>query len=255
MKIFNIFYGDFSGNGSQSVELTNYLAANLGNSSWYDILSSYYRIVNGKKVFVQGSLSFAGSYNMFPTWRRNSTTVSAIKDNVVKHIISQDMSNKPYPNNTIFAIIFRGDFSVSSNKNQWLVDWCGVHAFYKTYPMLLVGDLSSVQEDRRFDCSVDGPYPNGNIAADSVTSVYAHEVADVITDPQPGRGWTFNPAPDRPAGPWEIGDECAWVQQLCKVGDKTFSLQSLWQPGLASRNVSMYLHLCCYILTTNKFQC
>eukprot|EP01036_Dinobryon_divergens_P027006 gene27006-35712_t len=217
MKIFNIYYGDFSGNGSQSVGLTNYLAANLGTSSWYDILSSYYGIVNGNRVYVQGSLTFAGSYNLFPKWRGNTTTIPTMKNNVAKYIINKDTS-KPYPNNTIFAVIFRGDFTVSSSSGKkWLLDWCGLHNTYKNYPLLFVGDLSSVKADDQYDCSIFAPYPNGNVAADSVASVYAHELVDVITNPTLGQGWTFNPTPDRTPQPWEIGDECSWDQGITKL--------------------------------------
>eukprot|EP01036_Dinobryon_divergens_P035275 gene35275-45678_t len=237
MKIFNIYYGDFSGNGSQSVGLTNYLAANLGTSSWYNILSSYYSIVNGSRVYVQGSLTFAGSYNLFPTWRGNTTTIPVIKDNVVQFIFNNDIIQPdPY---TIYAVIFRGDFTVSTNKGKkWLQDWCGLHSGVqlvsdtKFYPLVFIGDISSVKPADRFNCSVIAPYPNGNQAADSTANMYAHEVAEVITDPILFKGWTFDRGPGRNSLPWENADECAWYfSGYSKVGAKNFSLQQNWQPG------------------------
>ena len=244
MKIFNIYYGDFSGNGSQSVALTNYLAANLGNSSWYNILSSYYGIVGGSRVYVHGSLTFVGSYNLFPKWRGNSTTIPAIKQDVAKYIFDKGII-KPDPY-TIYAVIFRGDFTVTSGSGQkWLVDWCGVHSGVRLvddanyYPLLFMGDISSVTPAAdRFNCTISAPYPNGNQAADSIANIYAHEVAEVITDPMLNQGWTFNPdadrVPPRYPPPWENGDECAWTfpsSGYSKVGAKNFTLQQNWQPG------------------------
>ena len=238
MKIFNIFYGDFSGIGSQTVSLTNYLAANLGTSAWYNVLTSYYQVANGSKVYVSGRLTFAGSYNLFPTLRKVSTTIGAIQRDVIVNIFDKGITT-PDPN-TIYAIIFRGDFNVSSADSQWLRDWCGLHkrAYLAKdanfYPMLMVGDLSSVDPLDQFNCSVYQPYPNGNLAADSVANIYAHEVAEVITDPKAGQGWTFNPGPGRFPVPWECADECAWTfpsSGYSSVGAKNYSLQLIWQPG------------------------
>ena len=238
MKIFNIFYGDFSGIGSQTVSLTNYLAANLGTSAWYNVLTSYYRVVNGSKVYVSGQLTFAGSYNLFPTWRKNTTTISAMRKDVITHIFAKGITT-PDPN-TIYAVIFRGDFTVSSSGRRWLQDWCGLHtgAYLANdanfYPMLLVGDLSSVDPVDQFSCSSYSPYPNGNLAADSVANIYAHKVSEVITDPIIDQGWTFDPAPGHFSSTWECGDECAWnfpSSGYSSVGAKNYSLQLIWQPG------------------------
>ena len=175
---------------------------------------------------------------MFPTWRRNSTTVADIKKDVIKYIFNSGILN-PDPN-TIYAVIFRGDFSVSNNAGKWLDNWCGVHSGFfleddnNFYPIFMVGDMSSVDAERQFPCSVDLPPPNG-IAADSVANTYAHEVAEVITDPKLSLdyGWTFDPGPDRISSPWENADECAWIftKSFVHLGAKNYSLQKNWQPG------------------------
>ena len=116
------------------------------------------------------------------------------------------------------------------------------------YPILMVGDLSSVtNRQSQLNCSGNAPYPNGNLAADSVASIYAHEVAEVITDPALGQGWNFNPGPGRYPTPWENGDECAWIYPISgnsKVGSKQFSLQEVWQPGGYFHTVGLkYFHV------------
>ena len=223
----------------QSVALTNYLAANLETSAWYNVLRSYYGVVNGAKVYVSGQLTFAGSYNLFPTWRKKITNTTDIKKAVVSNIFDAGVL-EPDPN-TIYAVIFRGDFSVSTSSSAaWLQDWCGFRTgvFLESghfYPMFVVGDLSSVDPEFQFYCGADSPYPNGNLAADSLANAYAHEVIEVITNPllSLSPGWTFNPGPDRYTSQWGIGDECAWLfpSGYSQVGAKNYTLQKIWQPG------------------------
>jgi hypothetical protein len=52
---------------------------------------------------------------------------------------------------------------------------------------------------------------------DALTSVCSHEIAEAITDPEPGTGWY-----DDAAG--EIGDVCAWQNK--RLGD--YLVQKLW---------------------------
>jgi hypothetical protein len=240
MNIVNIYYGDFSGNASESVGLTNYFAANLGNSSWYDILSSYYSIVNGSRVYVHGSLTLNGSYNLFPTWRGNTTTISEMKRNVVKYLFDKKVI-QPDPH-TIYAVIFRCDFRVSASGRKWLVDWCGAHTGYyltgddRFYPMFFAGELTSANKDDQFLCSVFEPYPNDNLAADALANIYAHEVVEIITDPKllQDPGWTFDPGPNRTSSPWENADECGvdFLTDILPFGSKYYSVQKNWQPGM-----------------------
>jgi hypothetical protein len=77
MKIVNIFYGEFSGEGMLSNALMKYLlAANLETSAWYNQLRSFYRVVNRTKVYVSGQLTYAGNIHLFQ--HRGQTTLQSL---------------------------------------------------------------------------------------------------------------------------------------------------------------------------------
>ena len=245
LKLFNIYYGDFSQSGSHTAPLLDYLAEHLGSSSWYNILSSYYYQAAGSPVrrYVNGTLTFTGSVNIFPTARNVNITVNRLRRALVTELFNKGVVVPR--EDTIYVIIFRGDFHVNASGKSWLSDWCGLHSKVVLSNSLnisyaVVGDLSAAPANAQGACAVSQPYPNGFIGPDSAASVYAHEVAEVITDPTISvKGWTFNyPNAIRPSSCddydlCECGDACAYnfTGGNIKVGAKSYSLQNVWQPG------------------------
>ena len=153
MKIVNIFYGEFSGEGMLSNALMKYLlAANLETSAWYNQLRSFYRVVNRTKVYVSGQLTYAGNIHLFPTSRINNITVTLIKKALIRNVLKPDA-------NSIYPVICRGDFSVSGFNGAWLKDWCGIiHTGFtlardmSTTIQCLWWDLSSVDPASQYTC-------------------------------------------------------------------------------------------------------
>ena len=248
LKVFNTYYGDFSaGSGVYTPPLLNYLAGHLHNSSWYNILSSYYAIRKGVKQYVNGSLTFSGNYSFQPTARNISTTITTIKNIIVPEIISNNKNILPNED-VILAIIFRGDFNVSlGSGSHWSTDWCGVHtgvylnnSQHKRIfqPLVIFGDLSATPVARQNFCSIFTPYPNGRIGADSSANVYATAIARVITNPIPHAnpkrsGWTFNMSFCSSGNlPCDCADICGLYDGIPpqRVGSKYFIFQNLWQP-------------------------
>jgi len=161
--------------------------------------------------------------------------------------------------NTIYVVVFRGDIRFSVSKGYGFSyfgeDWCGYHTgFYligdrvSFYKVIVVGDASTSPNPMscmQFTNNADTV--NKNAGADSLVSVYAHEIAEVITNPLVGsmqpnytHAWTFkNGSRPRECGGYdicEVGDPCNFNfgtdnNSNMLVGKKRFLIQGTWQKG------------------------
>eukprot|EP01037_Dinobryon_pediforme_P020099 gene20099-20641_t len=122
----NIFLGNLS---SSTMELMNYFAANIGNTSWFRILQSYFEIdFYGHQISIDAQTSFNGNISLFPSAQKLTLTDL----DFVKLILS--LQNDPVFVSTdttcVYTIMFRGDFNVSVNGKSWLTDWCSYHGAF-----------------------------------------------------------------------------------------------------------------------------
>jgi hypothetical protein len=247
LKVFTIFFGSFPCNTSN---LTNYFVRNLGNTSWFSVLTNYYyeNVAAGiPRKYFNGTVSLSGSVNYMP-----KATSLVVNDSYVRKKLLPTVFNKMNvqpDSNTLYAIIFNGNFTFTNELNKgrkWKYDWCGYHSgLYLVgrpdfYPYTVVGN--PVDEVGKSGCSeYTSDTVNGDTGGDSLVSVLAHEIAETITDPIPRLSWTFNPslAICRYSNPCEISDVCSWYYGSLPtgqrwnvvVGEKKFLVELIWQPG------------------------
>jgi hypothetical protein len=235
VNAYNIYYGDIS---SSTKDLVNYFAANLGNSSWYSTVTPYYQIVNGVKTFLSKSLVLKKSVDVAAT----KTVLSGT--DVIYIILNLFETGKvPVDSNGVYSLFFRGDitafFEFTTPSKYWLVDFCGYHgAFYlgdgRIIKFMVMGDPSYAgiagevcEEIRATD---PGGTANNNVGADSMVSVYAHEIANTLTNYN-GQ-WYFD------SNGMEVADPCFWKfgvytgNSNMVVGNKRFLVQQMWVPIL-----------------------
>ena len=147
----------------------------------------------------------------------------------------------PVDVNGIYNVFFRGDFIY----NNWLKDpdsggWCGFHSNFaltdgRVLKYTVIGDPSSGPSESQAYCEViaGAPTVNGNIGADSMVNILAHEIAEVVTNDD--KAWNDESLD----GDGENGDICGWDFQLGEnpnytnwnivVGQKKFLVQSMYQ--------------------------
>lgn len=256
IKIYNIYYGDFTTpNQKNTSALIDYFAANLGSSQLFQIMNSYYNqpVVNGAKTFVTAStITFAKSVFYEPTARGLTITVTSIKT-MMEYLFN---TNVLIPDsNAIYMIMFRGDFSFATKPNYaWGQQWCGYHTgFYLGssrlfYKYAVMGDTSTAAVPGNCAEITNRPTVNKNLGGDSLVNIYGHELTEVISNPTASatsNSWLFDPSfnlCDRIA-PCENADVCSWnfgvdtSSQVSNVvvGKKQFLVQQFWQPGIALR--------------------
>eukprot|EP00597_Dinobryon_sp_UTEXLB2267_P002750 CAMPEP_0170073096 /NCGR_PEP_ID=MMETSP0019_2-20121128/10574_1 /TAXON_ID=98059 /ORGANISM="Dinobryon sp., Strain UTEXLB2267" /LENGTH=247 /DNA_ID=CAMNT_0010282405 /DNA_START=809 /DNA_END=1552 /DNA_ORIENTATION=+ len=238
INLYNIYYGDFSGQSGATGTRTliDYLAAHLGNSSWYHSTTEYYQInPDDSKTYASNIVNFPQrSVNIYPS-KRGASNVIEETDLVTDIINLINSKTLPLDVNGIYAVIFRGDLTFG----DWLQSygWCGYHTSFgltngDNIRFFVVGDPSKGPADLQANCAgIAPPTANGNLGADSIASIYAHELVETVTDWS--GAWYFD------SNNFENADQCAWQFGVnlaarnwnYKVGDKNFLIQTNWVIG------------------------
>jgi len=207
----------------------DYFSTYLGQTDWYKTLYSYYHIINGVKTYISQPSIFGRSTTYLPNAREINVTEAELLHSIVDLINSNRI---PYNPNALYTVIFRGDLKIQG----WLTKWCGYHASF-TLPNTtnvvaysIIGDPSTNLDPNLFaNCVGWGPpTANGNLGADSMISVYAHEVAEALTGTY--SAWQMDNGD-------ENADACKWdfgpipAQSNMKIGNRSVLVQQLWKPG------------------------
>jgi hypothetical protein len=206
----------------------DYFSTYLGQTDWYKTLYSYYHIINGVKTYISQPSIFGRSTTYLPNARGIAVTEAELLQSIVDLINSNRI---PYDPNALYTVIFRGDLKIQG----WLTEWCGYHASFQlrtgeVVAYSIIGDPSTnLDPDLFANCVGWGPpTANGNLGADSMISVYAHEVAEALTGTY--SAWQMDNGD-------ENADACKWdfgpipAQSNMKIGNRSVLVQQLWKPG------------------------
>ena len=220
--------------GQEFKSLVDYFAANIGGSSWHNMMTQYYQVIGTTKTYMSNDVALKGSVPTYATTRGRTLT-----DAQVRKIISDLISTGqlPFDTNGVYAFIFRGDVQFTG----WLSSWCGYHDsfFYSSDKLLkyfVAGDPSTYGNSGSASCGPKTNTPNGNYGADAVVSVYAHELVETTSNY--ANAWYVA------ASGSENGDICAWKfgtplpgspNANTVIGGKKWLLQQNWVPTLGCR--------------------
>ena len=156
MNLYNVYVGDFSsGDSPETVRVMDALAANIGGSSWLNMMTSYYQVNgDGSRTYMSNSATFVKSVNIHAG--EQGGTMEEIQ--LITELIGLfNAGTLPVDTNGVYAVILRGDFSY----NGWLSYWCGYHtAFYlndgSIIKFFLVGDPSTALDGNGAVCEAIG---------------------------------------------------------------------------------------------------
>jgi hypothetical protein len=249
VSLYNIYYGNFSSSESTRMKyLVDFFAQNLGGSSWYNIMTAYYQVINGVTTYASNDLRFGGSISIAVSSRKGS-----LSDSDVRAAISNAISGKTLPldSNAVYTFIFRGDI----NFDGWVgfggqsPRWCGYHSTFnynKTGVVIhysVIGDSGTARIAGFGGCSGLGLHltANKNFGADCTASIFAHEVVEAVSNDF--SAWNDHNATSATNG-FENADMCAWqfgkllplsINANVVVGGKKWLLQTNWLPGIGCR--------------------
>ena len=191
VNAYVIWYGNWSGNTATTI--LPKLLTGLSGSPYYRINTTYR---NGANQPVPNLVKFAGQ-----TTDAYSQGKVNLSDTQIRTIVSSAISSARLPKdaNGVYLVLT----SVDVTKSGFLTSYCGWH----THSAIAAVDVKYAfigNPGANTACSVQTAVsPNGNVGADAMASIIAHEVEEAATDPD------LNAWYDRHG--YENADKCQWT--------------------------------------------
>ena len=190
-NVYYIWYGNWSGNSA--VTILGNLALALGGSPYYNINTTYYDGGSNKV-----SNAVAAPASMTDSYSRGA----ALTDNDVLAVVSNAISSGSLPQdpNGVYVVLTSADVNETSG---FCTQYCGWHAHSNILGMDTKFSFVGNPDRCPSACSAQTTAsPNGNIGADAMASIIAHEVEETATDPDLNAWYDTRG--------YENADKCAW---------------------------------------------
>jgi len=190
-NVYYIWYGDWSNNTAGAI-LDNF-ASNIGGSPYYNINTTYY---DGNNVHVSNSVTQGVSTT------DNYSRGTALSDTDIQAIVANKITVGALPSDTngVYFVLTSADVNETSG---FCTQYCGWHTHGsiggKDIKYSFVGNPGRCPSA----CAAQTTSPNGNLGADAMASIIAHELEEAVTDPD------LNAWYDRRG--YENADKCAWT--------------------------------------------
>jgi hypothetical protein len=191
VNVYYIWYGNWSGNSATSILAD--LADSIGGSPYFHINTTYYDGgANHVTGLVQNRMSASDNYSL------GTTLSDANIQTIVANAIGRGAL--PYDSNGAYFVLTSQDVAESSG---FCTKYCGWHTY---------GTISGTNIKYAFvgnadrcptACEAQTTSPNGNAGADAMASVIAHELEEMVTDPNLNAWYDTRG--------YENADKCAWT--------------------------------------------
>lgn len=195
-NVYYIWYGNWTVSDPTANTILTNLASYIGGSPYFNINTTYY---DGSGTHVSNSVRFANQTNQtnVPTGYKTS-----LSDADIQTIVSQALTGNALPTdaNGVYFVLTTADINETSG---FCTQYCGWH----THATINGQDIkySFVGNAARCPsaCAAQTTSPNGDLGADAMASIIAHELEEATTDPD------LNAWYDTRGN--ENADKCAWT--------------------------------------------
>jgi hypothetical protein len=191
-NVYIIWYGNFDG---ATMGIISTLVSSIGGSPYFNINTGYF---DSSGNSVSNSLTLAGSFH------NDYTRGKSLRSSDIGGIVSDTISagDLPLVANGIYVVLTAGDVSVSGFGSSF----CGYHSV-KTISSTNVhyAFIGNPAPSHMGGCAPGQNQtnsPNNNPGADAMASTIAHELDEVVTDPNLDAWYD--------SGGNEVADKCAW---------------------------------------------
>lgn len=222
--VYFIWYGNWSGNSALSI-LPAFING-LNGSPYFNIATTY---ANGSGQNIVNSVSM--SSQVFDDYSQGTS----LSDQGLQAIISRQLQSEALPtdSNGIYFVLTSADVNETESFGQFCVQFCGFHNHATLngtdIKFSFVGNIQRCPSA----CAASniGSGPNGNLGADAMANVMAHELNETVTDPDLN-AW-FDSSDQ------EVGDKCNFnfgpefttangAPADVTLGGRNFLIQQIW---------------------------
>jgi hypothetical protein len=252
-----------AGNGEEDRSLVGYFLNKVGGSSYWNINSTYYDEVDGRKNFVKSSMEYDSFWAANFNAPQPGETVSFVG---VINLIESGFANHAlkYDPNTLYTVFTGPGVNLGGGFSSTDLGYCAFHSAYWYRDGTHLVQFAAVPYDADFNPDHPGSYvgsdgkihhaictfltkgPNGDLGADATVSGMVHEIEENATDPVT---LYWNPIAHRYGGSFagwndenfeENGDKCAYYYGPngprqnrfdlwnLRIGEKQFLVQQNW---------------------------
>ena len=222
VHMYYIWYGDWSGNSATTI-LTDF-AESIGGSLYFDINTTYSDSTGAR---VSNAVTFAGSTD--DDYSQGKTLTDAKVEAVVTHAISS--KRLPSDPHGVYFVLTSADVSESSG---FCSQYCGWHTHVTSKGNDIKYAFVGNPERCINSCAAQSLGPNDNAGADGMVSIIAHELEEVVTDPDLDAWFDAQGA--------ENADKCAWTfgatytaangaTANMHLGSRDYLVQQNWSAG------------------------
>jgi hypothetical protein len=225
VNVYYIWYGNWTADVAAQGILRNF-AASIGGSPYFNINTTYYNASNIKvanQVMLDGT---AVAVNP------DGSGSKALSDSDIQNIVKNQIGpgKLPADPNGVYFVLTARDVTATSG---FCTRYCGWHTYTTVGATKIkysfVGNPASQCPS---SCSAQSVSPNGDLGADAMASVIAHELEEAVTDPELN-AWYDNRG-------YENADKCAWkfgttstnpttgAKYNMTLADKNYLIQQNW---------------------------
>ena len=217
-NVYYIWYGNWD---SSSIGILTNLASHIGGSPYFNINTGYF---DGMGRSVSNSVSLAAST------QDNYSRGTNLSDSDIWLIVSSALSSGrlPIDPNGAYFVLTAGNVRAPGFPSS-LCGWHSEQAFNNTkihYAFVGNPDPAGLS-----GCAQQTTSPNGNAGADAMASTVAHELDEIVTDPNLDAWYDSNGN--------EVADKCSWTfgatytaingsKANMRLGAKDYLIQQDW---------------------------
>jgi uncharacterized repeat protein (TIGR01451 family) len=184
-------------------------AKDWGSNQYHNLLTQY----NGTNGTIGNTVTYGGMWVDTSAYPHAGTTADPLQDGDIQKEVASAVSTNHWNEglNDIVAVFTANGIHECNGSDCTFSETNGFCAYHKhftdgsndsMYAFMAFDNFTHVAAKPNLTCLPGGPYPNGDVSADSEINTLSHELAESQTDPHPNDTWT---APN-PEG--EIGDAC-----------------------------------------------
>jgi hypothetical protein len=190
VNVYYIWYGSWTGNSAKTI-LAN-LGSSIGGSPYFNINKTY----SSSAGSPTGLVHLAGQIDDNYSYGKN------LSDNAIGNVVALAINSGRLPKdeNGVYFVLTSKDVTAVSG---FCSRYCGWHTYGTLSGTKIKYSFVGNPERCPNACSAQSVTPNGNLGADGMASIIAHELEEAVTDPQLNAWYDSNG--------YENADKCAWT--------------------------------------------